>query len=277
MTIQWYPGHMTRAKRMIKEELKLVDGVLEVVDARLPISSRNPDLRSLTSKPSMMVMTKTDLADPQQTKQWIEHWKAQGETIIATNLLQGQGLGEIRQMIAKAFPQLKRVPRLLVVGIPNVVKSTLINGLTKRRAAGVGARPGVTKGKQWLSAPGMQLLDSPGILWPKFEDQEVAKRLALVASIRDEVFDQVEIVWWLVDFLERQYPGALAERYGSFEADQTTLEEIGRRRGCLLRGGVVDLNQAAAVVLKDFRTGKLGQITLDPSPGSESDHENTGE
>ncbi|NMB20435.1 MAG: ribosome biogenesis GTPase YlqF [Firmicutes bacterium] len=270
MTIQWYPGHMTRAKRMIKEELKLVDGLLEVVDARVPESSRNPDLRDLTSKPRLIVLSKTDLADPLQTREWMEYWKSQGEAIVETDLLQGQGLREIRAAVAQTFPNLKRHPRLLVAGIPNVGKSTLINGLTKRRAAGVGARPGVTKGKQWLSAPGMQLLDSPGILWPKFEDQEVAKRLALVASIRDEIFDQVEIVWWLMQFLKEHYPDALPTRYGVIDEEDNALEEIGRRRGCLLRGGIVDFNQAASSVLKDFRTGKLGRITLDLFSRSES-------
>ncbi|HKM42628.1 MAG TPA: ribosome biogenesis GTPase YlqF [Limnochordia bacterium] len=269
MTIQWYPGHMTRAKRMIKEELKLVDGLLEVVDARVPASSRNPELKSLTNKPRIIVLTKTDLADPLQTQKWMKYWENQGETIVGVNLLRAQGLGEIRASVTKMLPTLKRPPRLLVAGIPNVGKSTLINGLTKRRGAGVGARPGVTKGKQWLSAPGMQLLDSPGILWPKFEDQEVAKRLALVASIRDEIFDQAEIVWWLMGFLEAEYPDALSTRYGPVEKNEDALEEIGRRRGCLLRGGVVDLNQAASSVLKDFRTGKLGAITLDLNPGSE--------
>lgn len=265
MTIQWYPGHMTKAKRMIQEELKLVDGVIEVVDARLPLSSRNPDLQSLTTKPRIMVLTKTDLADPQKTREWIEYWQGQELRALGTDLLQGQGLGEIRQAVAQTFPNLKRVPRLVVLGIPNVGKSTLINALTRRKGAKVGARPGVTRGKQWLSAPGILLLDSPGILWPKFEDQEVAKRLALVASIRDEIFDQGEIAHWLLKFLAHEYPAVLQERYGDLESEDP-LEAIGRKRGCLLRGGVVDLNQAAAVVLKDFRTGKLGAITLDEGP-----------
>jgi len=274
MTIQWYPGHMTRAKRMITEELKLVDLVLEVVDARLPASSRNPELQSLTKKPRILVLTKADLADPVQTKIWMEYWQAQGQTIVETNLLLGRGLGEIRQCVATTLPELKRLPRLLVVGIPNVGKSTLINGLTRRKGAQVGARPGVTKGKQWLSAPGMQLLDSPGILWPKFEDQDVARKLALVASIRDEVFDQVEVVWWFLGVLRDRYPGLLEERYGSFSDDDNLLEEIGRRRGCLQRGGLVDVTLAASVVLKDFRTGKLGRITLDECPRSEQKDEN---
>lgn len=266
MTIQWYPGHMTKAKRMIEEELKLVDGILEVVDARVPLSSRNPDLKELTRKPRLMVLTKIDLADPVKTAKWLKHWEAEGEKTIATNLLIGQGLGELRNLVKQTFQDSRRVPRLMVVGVPNVGKSSLINALTKRRGTQVGARPGVTKGKQWLSSPGMQLLDSPGLLWPKFEDQEVAKKLAVIASIRDEIFDQVEIVWWLLNWLSENYPQGIQERYGEIDADNP-LESIGKKRGCLLRGGIVDLNQAAAIVLKDFRQGRLGAVTLDDLTG----------
>lgn len=265
MTIQWYPGHMTKAKRMIQEELKIVDGVLELIDARIPFSSRNLDLIELIVKPRIMLFTKIDLADPVLTEAWLKYWGAQGENIIATDLIKGTGIDRLNLAIRHTFAHLKRKPRLLVVGIPNVGKSTLINRLIRRRGAKVGARPGVTRGKQWLSAADMQLLDSPGILWPKFDDQNTAKKLAAVASIRDEIFDQGEIAFWLLNFLQSVYPDSLKERYGKLDP-QNLLEEIGRMRGCLLRGGLVDFNQTAALILKDFRTGKLGQVTLDHHP-----------
>lgn len=266
MTIQWYPGHMTKARRMIEAELKIVDGIVEVVDARLPLSSRNPDLQDLSRKPRFVVLAKIDLADPACTEEWISYWAAREERIIPADLIKGIGLRELRSQVRDTFVDLKRPPRLLVVGIPNVGKSTLINRLTGRRAAQVGARPGVTKGKQWLSARGMQLLDSPGILWPKFDDQEVARKLAVIASIRDEVLDAVEIAAWLLAFLQCKYSEVVLERYGELNPSQHPLEEIGRKRGCLLRGGIVDLNQAAALVLKDYRSGKLGAITLEHPP-----------
>lgn len=265
MTIQWYPGHMTKARRQIQEALALVDGLLEVVDARVPVSSRNPVLLELTDKPRLIVLTKMDLADPEKTSQWLEYWQSRGEQAVAVNLLAGTGVGRLRGLVRRTFSGLKRQPRLMVVGIPNVGKSALINALTGRRAAQVGARPGITRGKQWLSGKGMLLLDSPGILWPKFEDQEVARRLAAVAAIRDEVLDQTALANWLLAWLEQHYPQGLLERYGSLDLE-TALEEIGRRRGCLLPGGEIDLDQAAALVLKDFRTGKLGAVTLDLEP-----------
>ncbi|HHY10881.1 MAG TPA: ribosome biogenesis GTPase YlqF [Firmicutes bacterium] len=265
MTIQWYPGHMARARRMIEKQLKLVDGVLELIDARIPFSSRNPDFKESVAKPRILLFTKTDLADPILTAAWMGYWQAGGSEVIAADLLKGTGLDRLNRAIQNAFGHLKRKPRLLVVGIPNVGKSTLINRLAGRRGARVGARPGVTRGKQWLNTATMQLLDSPGILWPKFGDQNTAKKLAAVASIRDEIFDQGEIAFWLLNFLQAEYPAGIKERYGEVDP-RNLLEEIGRLRGCLLRGGIVDYNQTAALVLKDFRTGKLGRVTLDHHP-----------
>lgn len=273
MTIQWYPGHMTKAKRMLQQELKTVDAALELVDARIPASSRNPDLEELITKPRLMILTKSDLADPQLTDAWIEHYKKNGESVISVDLSGGQAVAEIARAVKSMFPSMRRDPRVMVVGVPNVGKSTLINRIARRKGAKVGARPGVTRGKQWIRGSGLQLLDSPGILWPKFEDQEIARKLAVTAAIRDEVLDQAELAIWLLTFLHEYYPQNLTERYGELSVPDETnpldsgslwmLEEIGKKRGCLRSGGVVDLDQAAVVVLTDFRTGRLGRLTLD--------------
>jgi len=273
LTIQWYPGHMTKAKRMLQQELKTVDAALELVDARIPASSRNPDLEELITKPRLMILTKSDLADPQLTDAWIEHYKKNGESVIPVDLSGGQAVAEIARAVKSMFPSMRRDPRVMVVGVPNVGKSTLINRIARRKGAKVGARPGVTRGKQWIRGSGLQLLDSPGILWPKFEDQEIARKLAVTAAIRDEVLDQAELAIWLLTFLHEYYPQNLTERYGELSVPDETnpldsgslwmLEEIGKKRGCLRSGGVVDLDQAAVVVLTDFRTGRLGRLTLD--------------
>lgn len=267
MTIQWYPGHMTKAKRMLVQELKTVDAALELVDARIPFSSRNPDLEQLVTKPRLMILTKSDLADPKLTETWINYYRSQGESIMEVNLAGGQAVNEISRAVKSMFPKLKRPPRVMVVGVPNVGKSTLINRIAGRRGARVGARPGVTRGKQWLTGSGLQLLDSPGILWPKFDDQDAARKLAITAAIRDEVVDQVDLAHWLVKFLKEYYPKQLTDRYGELSENGLFLEEIGKKRGCLQSGGVVDLDQAAVVVLTDFRNGRLGRITLDRTEG----------
>lgn len=273
MTIQWYPGHMTKAKRMLQQELRTVDAALELVDARIPASSRNPDLEELIKKPRLMILTKSDLADPEVTNAWVQYYQERGETVIPVDLSGGQAVPVITRAVKARFPDMRRDPRVMVVGVPNVGKSTLINRIARRKGARVGARPGVTRGKQWIRGAGLQLLDSPGILWPKFEDQEVARKLAVTAAIRDEVLDQAALAIWLLAFLDQYYPGSLTDRYGELSLpdehdDLNTgylwmLEEIGKKRGCLRSGGVVDLDQAAVVVLTDFRTGKLGRITLD--------------
>ncbi|MGI6148899.1 MAG: ribosome biogenesis GTPase YlqF [Limnochordia bacterium] len=263
MTIQWYPGHMAKTRRMLVQELKVVDAALELVDARVPFSGRNPDLAELVTKPRLVILTKCDLADQDLTDAWVEFYRAQGEEVIGVNLAGGKAVQEVTRTVKGMFPHLRRAPRVMVVGVPNVGKSTLINRIVGRRSAKVGARPGVTRGKQWLSGAGLQLLDSPGILWPKFDDQDAARKLAITAAIRDEVFDQVDMAEWLVKFMLEYYPEHVAERYGQLAAVGSFVEEIGRRRGCLRSGGVVDLEQSAMVVLTDFRGGRLGRVTLD--------------
>ena len=204
---------MAKTRRMLVQELKVVDVALELIDARVPASSRNPDLAELVNKPRLMVLTKCDLADPALTDAWIEFYRSRGEKVIGVDLAKGTAVQEIALAVKKMFPQLKRDPRVMVVGVPNVGKSTLINRIVGRRGAKVGARPGVTRGKQWVRGAGLQLLDSPGILWPKFEDQEAARKLAITAAIRDEVFDQVEMAQWLLDFAKYYRPNVI-ERYG---------------------------------------------------------------
>jgi ribosome biogenesis GTPase A len=267
LTIQWYPGHMAKTRRMLVQELKVVDVALELIDARVPASSRNPDLAELVNKPRLMVLTKCDLADPALTDAWIEFYRSRGEKAIGVDLAKGTAVQEIALAVKKMFPQLKRDPRVMVVGVPNVGKSTLINRIVGRRGAKVGARPGVTRGKQWVRGAGLQLLDSPGILWPKFEDQEAARKLAITAAIRDEVFDQVEMAQWLLDFLQEYYRPNVIERYGEPGEEEHFLETIGRKRGFLRSGGLVDVEQAAAAVLTDFRSGRLGRVTLDREGG----------
>jgi len=258
---------MAKAKRMLLQELRVVDAVLELVDARIPFSSRNPDLRELARRPRLLVLTKCDLADPVLTDAWMAYYRSEGERVVGVDLAEGRAVQIIAKAAKDMFPQLKRPPRVMVVGVPNVGKSTLINRIVGRRSARVGARPGITRGKQWLSGAGLQLLDSPGILWPKFEDQDVARKLAITAAIRDEVIDQVDMADWLLRFLQRHYPQNVIERYGAPDAAESYLEQIGRRRGILRSGGVVDIEQAAAAVLADFRSGKLGRITLDRREG----------
>jgi len=289
MTIQWFPGHMTRARRQIEEKLKLIDAAIELLDARVPHSSRNPMLgRILRGKPRLVVLNKADLADERATERWIAAFREEGLDCIAVDAADGRGVKEIaarvkrlvepgRERMAARGVVNPRPVRALIVGIPNVGKSTLINRLAGRGAAATGDRPGVTKGQQWIKVGGeMELLDTPGILWPKFEDQTVGMRLAVIGSIREEILNLEEIAFFAVKTLAVKYWDRFVQRFGLEGGPPENvddpgqvvgvLEQIGRKRGCLISGGRVDLEKASGVLLRDLRAGKLGRITLE-EPG----------
>lgn len=272
--INWYPGHMKKTRELIQENLKLVDAVLEVIDARIPRSSRNPIIDELVKgKKRILVFNKSDLADNEATKAWAEEFQRQGFLSLTTNCMSGEGTVRLLKQLEnlqeeKNRGQARKKPyRLMIVGVPNVGKSSLINRLTGRKSTQTGDRPGVTKGKQWLSLPGnMQLLDTPGILWPKFEDPEVGLNLAFCGSIKDEILDVASLALELISLLQRDYPELLAQRYKLEELPQTpleTMEAAARKRGCILPGKKIDYERIARVVLDEFRSGKIGKITLE--------------
>jgi len=266
MGIQWYPGHMAKARREILENLRLVDVVIELTDARVPRSARNPDIPEIHRKPWILAVTKCDLADPVRTELWCQFWQRREEKVVLLELINGKGINVLRKEISKYLTKQKREPRVMVVGIPNIGKSTLINRLTGRSSAKVGAKPGVTRGKQWINAGGFRLLDTPGLLWPKLEDQEAAVKLAAVAAIKDEIIDVEEVTYWLLRFLQQDYPQLLAKRYNLADPVgelETVFTTIGHRRGCLLAKGEIDRRQTAQLILKDFRQGLIGPITLE--------------
>lgn len=281
LVIQWFPGHMVKAKRMVKEHLKLVDVVLEIVDARVPMSSRNPDLEEITKqKPRIVVLNKVDLANEQATNQWIKYFRSHGYGAVGVNSHTGQGLNQVTQL-SKQYAQEKlakmadrgmraRPVRALIVGIPNVGKSSIINKLVGKVTSKTGDRPGVTKGKQWVRVnPEFELLDTPGILWPKFEDQEVGLKLAFTGAISDVIMDIEELVYRLLEHLRTHQPEELAARYKLTELKENPVElmdQIGAKRGCLISGGRIDRLKAATLILDEFRAAKLGRITLDEIP-----------
>ncbi|MBW5444597.1 ribosome biogenesis GTPase YlqF [Cohnella sp. CFH 77786] len=291
MTIQWFPGHMTRAKRQIEEKLKLIDVVLELIDARIPQSSRNPMIDEIIgSKPRLVLLNKADLADPALTAVWTAYFRALGHEALAIDASSGSGVKEIpakarellrekiERQVAKGMKP--RPARALIVGIPNVGKSTLINRLAGRNVAATGDRPGVTKGQQWIrSGSELELLDTPGILWPKFEDPVAGNLLAATGAIKEEVLHVDEVACFVLQTLAPVYGEVLKERYGlqelpaelpNLQAAAEVLEAIGKRRGCLAGGGHVDYEKAAGVVLRDLRSGKLGRITLEAPNGQET-------
>ena len=272
--INWYPGHMKKTRELIQENLKLVDAVLEVIDARIPRSSRNPIIDELVNgKKRILVFNKSDLADNEATKAWAEEFQRQGFLSLTTNCMSGEGPVRLLKRLEnlqeeKNRGQARKKPyRLMIVGVPNVGKSSLINRLTGRKSTQTGDRPGVTKGKQWLSLPGnMQLLDTPGILWPKFEDPEVGLNLAFCGSIKDEILDVASLALELISLLQRDYPELLAQRYKLEGLPQTpleTMEAAAQKRGCILPGKKIDYERIARVVLDEFRSGKIGKITLE--------------
>ena len=280
MNLQWFPGHMSKTRRMISEHLKLVDVLVEILDARLPLSSRNPEIDKIAGdKLRILVLNKADLADSAATSAWQAYFARQGLAAVPLDSQSGKGFSAFAPAIDRVMKEKierdrsrgiqRHSVKLMVVGIPNVGKSSFINRLSGRSAAKTGDRPGITTTKQWIRIAGKyELLDTPGILWPKFESPEAAKRIAFTGGIRDEIIDTEELACQLLAYLSERYAAALCARYKlTIDPAQTEpydlLEEIGRRRGCIVSGGRVDTFRAAALLLDDFRSSKLGAITLE--------------
>ena len=284
-SLQWYPGHMRKAERLVKENLKLVDVVVELLDARIPLSSANPVLREIVGdKPRVIVLNKADLADETATRAWVKYFAAEGIAAVPVDAVKGRGVKELVQAITKcAKPKTDklvqhgakaRAARCMILGIPNVGKSSLINRLSGGTKTKVENRPGVTRAKQWIRLGAqLELLDMPGILWPKFEDQQAALHLAFTGAINDNVYDVASVVLLLLDALRKKYPSDLKKRYRLEEelpSGVELLEEIGRKRGCLRAGGRIDDEKAQQIVLTDFRSGRLGRVMLDALPSTDS-------
>ena len=278
LNIQWYPGHMTKTRRQMEADLKLVDAVCEIVDARIPISSRNPDIDSICGhKPRMVILNRLDLADPDATARWAAYFKAKGIAAVATDCKSRKGIANftpaVRQLLHEKIERnaargMTKSLRLMIVGIPNVGKSTLINQISGRKGAKAENRPGVTRGKQWVAVDkDLLLLDTPGILWPKFEDPNVGLMLAYTGAVKEDVIDIEELSCRLMELLHSRYPEKVKERYGiDCEADTPgwqLLEAAGRKRGYLLSRGEINTERMAKVLLDEFRSGKLGRFTLE--------------
>ncbi|GHU41816.1 ribosome biogenesis GTPase A [Clostridia bacterium] len=277
MHIQWYPGHMTKAKRQMQEDMKLIDLVIELVDARIPRSSRNPDIDELgKNKARLILLNKADLANEACNEAWSTHFKERGFLVLKIDSRNRGNMKAVSALIAKAAEEkrerdrkrgiLNRPVRAMVVGIPNVGKSTFINTYVGKAGAKVGNKPGVTKGKQWIRLnKGVELLDTPGILWPKFEDEIVGRNLALIGSVKDEILNREELALELLAFLKEKCAGELSARYGIAEEQEpiTLLFEIAKSRNCLKQGGAFDEEKATKLLLEEFRGGKLGRISLE--------------
>ena len=277
MNYQWYPGHMTKARRMMQENIKLIDLVIELVDARIPISSRNPDIDELgKGKSRIILLNKSDLADPVWNKKWVEYFSEKGMGVLEINSKTGMGIKSIQGLVQEVCKEkierdrkrgiVNRPVRAMVVGIPNVGKSTFINAFAGKACAKTGNKPGVTKGKQWIRLnKGLELLDTPGILWPKFEDQQVGMRLAFIGSMNDEILIPDELACDLIGVIRELYPGALQERYDANPSGKPIeiLEAVAESRKCYAKGEQLDLVKASGLLIDDFRSGKLGRMTLE--------------
>ena len=277
--LSWFPGHMTKTRRIITAEIKNMDAVCEILDARIPLSSRNPDVDELTAgKPRLVVLNRVDQADPGETRRWAAYFRGKGYAVLEANAKGGAGSAQfaaaVRELLRDKLAawadrgQVGRTVRIMVLGIPNVGKSTFINKVAHRKTARAEDRPGVTRSKQWVPVDStLELLDTPGILWPRFDDPEVGKRLAFTGAIKDDVVDMEELACYLMDYLSRRYAPVLAERYKievePEDSGYDLLEKAGRKRGFLMRGAQVDTQRMARVLLDEFRGGKLGRFTLE--------------
>jgi ribosome biogenesis GTPase A len=277
--VQWYPGHMTKTRRQMEQDIKLVDLVAELLDARIPLSSRNPDIDAIVGdKPRLIVLNRADQADPEQTKRWAAHFKSLGHSVLETDAKTGRGVNRFAAVVRESLTeqiarwrekgQVGRPVRAMVVGVPNVGKSTFINQVARRKSAKAGDKPGVTRGKQWVAVDrGLDLLDTPGILWPKFEDEQTGLHLAFTGAVKAEVMDLETLAHHLMELLARRYPDALRQRYGIEPSEGARgwelVEAAARRRGFLISGGQVDLERMSRLLLDEFRSGKLGAFTLE--------------
>lgn len=289
-TINWYPGHMAKTRKQIIEDLKLIDIVIELLDARVPLSSQNPNLREIIgSKKKIIALNKCDLSDEIENKKWVKYFEERGEKVVLTDANTGTGIGELLRQVEKIMAndlekeankgRVGRSIRIMILGIPNVGKSSLINRISKKTSAGVGNKPGVTKQKQWVRVSNnIELLDTPGVLWPKFESQEVALNLSYIGTIKDDILEKTEIAFYLLKFLLQNYRKNVLERYklsdeqieeiiqnnqNPNEQIMEILYEIGKKRGAIVSGGKVDEEKVANILLDDFRTCKLGRISLE--------------
>lgn len=282
-SIQWFPGHMAKTRRMIQSSLPLVDGVAEIIDARIPLSSRNPEMdRLVKNKPRMLILNKSDMADSNATAAWMNYYRSKGFTVIKSDCKSGAGVKGFlpavkNELLAELIKRREAkgiggTPlRLMIVGIPNVGKSSFINRMAKSKKAKVEDRPGVTRTKQWVKlGENVEMLDMPGVLWPKFDDQNAARRLAFTGAVKDDILDAEALAALLLEYLYEKYPDAVKERYKIEKVGDgfALLEEAGRKRGMLVAGGGVNTERAAITVLDEFRSGKLGRITLE-LPGEE--------